>query len=183
MKICRFMAMLVLCFLGNNAWGAEKLDPFSKITVKSERACFKKMPQDNSSFSLQYKDNVHVCFADSTTVSADQLEVIVQDKTAVERVIFKNNVVVRREHRNVYADNVEIRVHEKLCTLSGHVRVEQLKNGQGELPMCTMCEKARVHWGSDKIELVGCDETPVCTTIELGGKLRLFHKKRSEKTS
>jgi len=161
-------SIVLLCLLFTPCLAKEKTDPFSKITVKSKKALFKKVKDEKSKFHLQYKGDVLVTFADSTTIKSDKLELFVQSSSDsnVEKIIFKDNVHVNRNNQEVWADNAEIIVPKKICELSGHVKIKQTKQKEKDIPLCTECERARIVWGKDEVELVGDDNKPVSTTIE-----------------
>lgn len=167
-------------------------DPFSKITVKSQNAVFQKDKNDESLVHLQYNDDVQVTFADESTVSSDHLEIFVRtgslkkdEKTGpdVEKVVFKDNVCMDRKNQKVRADIVEVFTADKRCELHGHVKIEQIKQAERDVPLVTKCERAELRWDSEEIELIGTDRRPVSTVIELGGKFGLLQKKDKEKTT
>jgi len=162
------------------------IDPFSKITVKSKNAIFQKDEVDKSTIRLQYKDNVQVTFADSTTVSSDKLEIFVATEKSkkfehssadVKRVVFKNNVRMNRQNQKVQADEVEVIVSDERCELRGHVKIEQVKVTDKDIPLTTECDRAQIAWNSQEIQLIGSERKPVSTVIELRGKLRKFRRK------
>jgi len=167
---------------------APSKDPFSKITVKSQRALLSKNKKDSSRFCLQYKTKVFVTLADSTTVSSDLLDVFVNTKktkegtaSGVERIVFKDRVKMDRENRHIKADTVEILAQEKLCMLKGNVIIEQKNDGKKSIPVVTKCERAQFSWEKDEVELVGSETKPVRTKIELGGRVQAKREKKAEK--
>lgn len=166
--------LVFLFFVITPCFAEEKKDPFSKITITSQSAFFGKAGP--SLFNVQYKKDVLVTLADSSTIKSDLLEASFRGKEALEKIVFKNNVFVTREHRKISADYVELIIEEKMCKLKGHVKIEQKKTDK-DVPLITECEEALVKWESDELTLVGSESSPVNTTIELGGKLRLFGKK------
>lgn len=157
-------------------------DPFKKITVTSQNATFQKDKKNKSTIYLQYSDKVHVKFADSSTVSSDKLEIFVE-KGDAKKIVFKNNVRMNRNNQKVRADLVEVLVGEKRCDLRGNVRVEQVKKKENDVPIVTECAHARLKWEDEEVELVGSDKSPVSTTIQLGGRLRVLQKKNKKKTT
>lgn len=166
------------------------VDPFSKITVKSCSATFQKKKDATGIFCLKYKKNVHVTFADDTTISSDFLDVFVKNKKMkkldekakpeLDRVVFKDNVKVNRKNQKVQADKVEVFVEKKLCKLEGNVKVEQFKQDKKDIPIVAECEKAYIHWEDDEITLEGDDENPVSTTIELDRDAKFISKKMKQ---
>ena len=179
-------SLLLLPALASVQLEALSKDPFSKITVKSQRALLSKSKNDSSRFCLQYKTNVSVTLADSTTVSSDILDVFVNTKkdkeegtSDVEKIVFKDRVKMNRENRHIKADMVEIFAQEKRCMLKGNVVVEQKNDGKKSVPVVTRCEQAQFFWGKDEVELVGSETKPVCTKIELGGRVRAKQEKKA----
>jgi len=156
------------------------VDPLSKVIVKSQSATIQKDRLDTSMICLQYRDDVHVTFADSSTVSADSLEIFVK-KNEAKKIVFKSNVCMNRNNQKVRADVVKLFVEEKRCELRGHVLVEQMKEQENDVPLKTKCEHARLKWDSEEIELVGSEIHPVSTTIEFGGTLRVLRKNKKKK--
>lgn len=168
------------------------VDPFSKITVTSGQAVFKKQKEKKklaggTCFSLQYDTNVCVTFADETKITADHLQILVRvsDKKTkeekkekkekseeVERVLFTDNVCMKQNNRSVIADKVTLLVSEKTCLLRGNVTIEQTKENEKDIPMKTVCQQAKLNWDSDEVALEGSAKKPVSTTIALGGALR-----------
>ena len=68
-------------------------------------------------------------------------------------------------------------VPSNTCMLRGHVKIEQKKQTEKDIPVITQCEQAQVSWNDDEIILSGTETKPVETTIKLRGKLRLFTSK------
>jgi lipopolysaccharide export system protein LptA len=158
------------------------LGSFSKITVTSQTALFKKDKKNSSIVHLKYSKNVHVTLDDGSTVDTDNLDVFVNTKTnGIEKIIFSDKVFVRRGNKKLWADRAELLVVEKLCKLNGHVRVEQLRDEKNDIPVTTECEQAIISWESDEIELSGSAMEPVSTIIKLEGRLRSLSRKNKEK--
>lgn len=186
--VCIYSVIFFICGgLPVFAKGLDGVDPLSKIKVQSQRAFFCRNKENKERFCLQYKGNVFVELADSTTIKADFLEIFVQGKglknlqgtsdTGIEKIIFKHNVFVDRKNRKVRADFAELIVPKKLCKLDGNVLIEQVKEDGDDIHLKTECDTARICLETDKIDLCGTQSSPVDTTIKLDGKLRLFGRK------
>lgn len=178
--------IFLLVFFGALAGGEAfaGTNPFSKITVKSQKAIFQKELADAKDVArLEYSDDVHVTFADKTTVSSDFLEVFVATRpgTEVQRVVFKKNVRMKRLNQKVQADEIEVVVSKKMCELRGNVKVEQVKKKESDVPLKTKCGHATLRWDCEEVELIGSQAQPVSTTIELAGNLRKLQNKKQQK--
>jgi len=176
-----FLINLFFIFLLNitSCFAKESIDPFSKIIVKSDSALFSKDKKDSSLFNLKYKGNVRVSFADSTKITSENLKIFVRTKNSkndIEKIVLEKDVKLNRENRKVQADKVELLVPLSLCKVNGNVKIEQMQNGEKDIPVSTECESAQFRWDKEEIELTGNEEKPVSTTIELGGKLKIFKK-------
>lgn len=179
------MIFLLICFFLVGTVSGD-VNPFSKIQVKSQSAVFKRC-KDSDLFCLQYKTNVHVTFADNTTMTAQSLRVFVKTKhfkkledsseSHVEKVVLQDCVKVNRKNQTVSADKVEILMANKRCYLEGNITVVQRKDGQKGIPVTAKCQKATLHWDDEELTLSGSAHKPVCTTIELHGNVNLWKKK------
>ena len=148
-------------------------DPFSKIKVASKRAVFKRDKNKKKVACMRYLNDVKVEFADGTIIKADFLELFLKtDKKNVERVLFKKGVCMNRVNQTIHADEIEVEVDAKTCDLRGNVEFNQVKNKDGDIPLTTKCEHAKLRWDCDEIELVGSDVHPVCTKIDLSQRAR-----------
>lgn len=186
-----FICFVLFCLVFSFGFGAENIDPFSKITVTSQNAIFEREKKGSSLFRLMYSENVNVVFADSSTVSSDTLEIFMnsekeKDSTSsqLKKVIFKKNVVLTRKNHNIYADNIELAIEKKICKLSGNVKIRQIKQREKDIPFMTECEEALLKWEDEQVTLVGNKQQPVCTTIEVGERLQRperLRKKLEEK--
>ena len=156
-------------------------DPFSKITITSDSAVVRRLKKESDSFSLKYKDNVHVKFADETTIDSGSLKVLLKKKSkeSIEKIIFKKSVFLKRDNQDVHADCVEIVPEKKLCLLTGNVKVTQKelkkldgKENKKNIPFIACANKAKFFWDSEEIQLEGDSKNPVSTIIKLEGKLK-----------
>jgi OstA-like protein. len=178
------MILLFLLLFVSTCSADIKPDPFSKITITS-RSAFLHKTDPKGLFCLHYRNNVFVTLADATTIHADSLKVFVHAQqsgknTEIEKVVFEQGVRIKRENRDVTADKVEILIPKKVCMLVGHVHIQQVKQGEKDVPAVTVCEHAQFSWDTEEFELYGSDTKPIETIIELGGK---FSKKFISKIS
>lgn len=173
---------LVTFFCVESLSGEGPLAPLSKIVIKSQTALFKRDKKDSSNIHLNYSKDVHVTFADGATIDTDNLDAFVNTKdNEIKKIIFCGNVFVKKGNKKLWADRAELIVKEKLCKLDGHVKVEQLKENDKDIPVTTECGHARISWEGDEIELEGSENGPVNTVIKLDGKLRSLSKNSKDK--
>jgi lipopolysaccharide export system protein LptA len=175
--------ILFFSIISANVLAEDKADPFSKITIKSSCATFKKAANNKDLYCLQYKDNVLVKFADDSTISAAVMSIFFKkDKTKeIQKIVLKKNVVLKRPDQEAIADLAEIFVSDKLCKLKGNISITQKGNGKKVVPLKTTCSSARFKWGERELLLLGSRSKPVDTVIELADALkhRVFKRKSS----
>lgn len=179
---------LIFIFFVQNFVHGKRVDPLSKITVKSQSAIFQKDKKNPELVYLKYKERVVVNFADGTTIKSENLKIFLRTKnlknlkngsrSEVEKIIFEKNVKINRKTQKIEANNVEIVIPERTCKLVGNVKVEQIKQEKkSNIPITAECQRANLNWDDDEIVLFGNEEKPVITTIELDGKVKFFRKK------
>lgn len=173
-----------------------KVDPLSKIEIKSNRAFSTPLKQEPGFFLVKYEQDVHVELADKTHITAESLEVIVarnlfaknkKEKTLVSKtattnqtspkvaattqqvksVVLKGNVKINRLNHVVRADRAELLVEKKQCAAQGNVHIAQKRVAQNDIPVVIDSEKAVLDLTSEKLLLVGTEKAPVSTTFEL----------------
>ena len=140
-------------------------------------------------FLLEYKNNVHVKFADGTTIDSNSLKVLMRKKSknSVEKIVFKKDVSLKRvagaQAQDLNADLVELFPEKKLCTLTGNVKVVQHdpKSDKKIIPFATTAHRAQFFWESEQIELEGGEDEPVSTVIKLEGKLKTAKKEKKKR--
>lgn len=179
-----FLASVVLSGV-TFAIPAKKVDPFSKITIKSESATFQKNKGGNELYCLQYKDNVSVKFADNSKITAGILDIFLKkDKTKeVHKIVIRKNVLVRRSGQEAKADLAEIFVSDKLCKLKGNISITQRGDGKKNVPLKATCSSAQFKWSESEILLLGSRSKPVDTVIELADTLKRRAFVKDKKTN
>lgn len=166
-----------------------KVDPLSKIEIKSNRAFTSPLKQDPDFYLVRYEQDVRIDLADKTHMTAEILEVIVARKALkkakndstqnapsqkvatnnqqLKSVVLKGNVKINRLNHSVRSDRAELLVEKKQCTVQGNVHIVQKKNAASDIPIVIDSEKAVLDLTSEKLLLVGSEKAPVCTTFEL----------------
>jgi len=172
---------------------AHSEDPFSEITVSSDKALFKRVEAHPETYRLEYDGDVSVSLADGTIVTSKNLKVFVKtgghgpsravhednflgSEPEVEQVVFLENVEISRKNQKILADRIEIVVPEKCCYAKGHVKIMQESEGEVEVPLQAECAYAQIRWEDDEIFLRGDKNRPVCTRLILGKKINLIKK-------
>lgn len=167
------------------------IDPLSKITIKSSRATCSKNKTDSKDIVLKYLDNVKVEFADLSTVTSQELEVIcnlsktptkvlpekngaksLPEKTTqalsnFKKITFSKNVVINKNEFKATADYADILVDQRLCSLRGNVQIEHKKKSPKDVPVHVKSDAATIRLDSQKILLAGSSKNPVSTVIDL----------------
>ncbi|MBS1988283.1 hypothetical protein JST56_04785 [Candidatus Dependentiae bacterium] len=166
------------------------IDPLSKITIKSSRATCGKNKTDSKDIVLTYLDDVHVEFADHSTVTSQELEVICNlnkspSKTLPEKsgnkssdqkskalsqfkkITFSKHVVINKDEFKATADYADILVDQRLCSLRGNVQIEHKKKSPKDVPVQVKSDAATIRLDSQQILLAGSSKSPVSTVIDL----------------
>lgn len=171
------------------------VDPLSKITIKSSRATCSKNKTDPKDIVLKYLDDVQVEFADHSTVTSQELEVICNlSKTPTKvlpekngakslpqksseksskalsnfkKITFSKNVVINKDEFKATADYADILVDQRLCSLRGNVQIEHKKKSPKDVPVHVKSDAATIRLDSQQILLAGSSKNPVSTVIDL----------------
>ncbi len=184
-KLCSLIVVGLLFSVSVQA----KIDPLSKIEIKSNRAFTSPLKQEPGFYLVRYEQDVRVDLADKTHMTAEILEVVVARKALkkakmgdaqnipaqkvaasnqqLKSVVFKGNVKINRLNHSVRSDRAELLVEKKQCTVQGNVHIVQKKNVANDIPVVIDSEKAVLDLTTEKLLLVGSEKTPVCTTFEL----------------
>jgi lipopolysaccharide export system protein LptA len=175
-------------------------DPFSKIVIESEQATAYKDPENPAVWVLHYDNNVHVSFADNSTIHADHLEVafnVTRDKKQKEKsapsgnfspikptanldtikhIIFKNNVTIANDNRHATAQKATLFLTQKTCNLEGNVVIWQDKKEAKDIPFSVKSDAAQFDFTKDAISFSG---RPVSSSFDLSSTIS--KKKKSKK--
>lgn len=187
MKKTMFGMMLGAAVFGTVAQA--KVDPLSKIEIKSNRAFTTPLKQEPGLYLVRYEQDVRIDLADKTHMTAESLEVIVARKASkkskkdesvsvvgqkittndqqLKSVVLKGNVKINRLNHSVRSDRAELLMDKKQCTVQGNVHIVQKKNAASDIPVVINSEKAVLDLTTEKLLLVGSEKSPVCTTFEL----------------
>lgn len=185
-----------------------KIDPLSKIIITSKSAVCKKDKTQKNRFNFTYHENVLLTFADNSTIQSDDLEIEIdtsknQNKTDLsstttsqnqklkpktqddlskfKKITFNKNLIVKSANRLITADKAELYLAQKICKLSGNIKIEQKKASEKDLPIATECNHAILNLQNDQITFLGREQKPVCTTIILEGHPGLIKKAKTKK--
>ena len=180
----------------------------SKITITSNRATCQKDKTQPQLFIFNYQDNVVVTFADKSTITANQLEVIFEGKdlgkklihdhkitsTAIQAPLSKQNplekfkkitavgnVTLVNQNRTARAQRVELQLAQHLCTLIGNVTIAQKKTTLKEIPITIESDQATLNLQTDELAFAGSESKPVNTTISLDDYEPLHKKSKNSK--
>lgn len=183
------------------AKGQNSIDPFSKINIKSNSAICQKAQTKPNTYFFSYKKNVIVTLADDSTIKADEVEIELDSSnlkgltsntktttsknsnfsSVVKKINFKNNVKLNSKNKKIDANYAEIDLNQKICYLSGDVFIEQIKQDKKDLPITTKCENATLSFQTEELTLIGNQENPVNTIIEIDKTLIKKSKKKKRK--
>lgn len=180
-----------LSFLFVSTMFCLSIDPLAKITIKSSRATCSKSTTDQKDVVLKYLDDVHVEFADHSTVTSQELEVIcnlsksslkaLPEKKAAQavpeksdkalshfkKITFSKRVVINKDEFKATADYADILVDQRLCSLRGNVQIEHKKKSPNDVPVQVKSDVATIKLDTQQILLAGCSKNPVSTVIDL----------------
>lgn len=181
------------------------INPLSKITITSKRASCQKDKAQPQFFIFNYHDNVVVTFADKSTITTDQLEVIFEGKdlekqlttrrqsqrpTAAtsakplekfKKVTASGNVVLTSQNRTATAQTAELLLAQHLCTLNGNVTIQQKKTSPKDFPITIQSNQATINLQTDELLFTGTEATPVNTVISLEDYEPLHKKSKKTK--
>ena len=174
----------------------ETVNPLSKIIITSNRATCQKdiiIPQQ---YVFNYQENVVVTFADKSTITANNLEIVFDGKALgkkeapdttktnfldkFKKIIFCGNVVYTSQSRTVTAKKAELQLAEHICTLTGNVAIQQKKNAPKEIPITIESDEAKLNLQTQELLLSGSLEKPVNTVISLEDYEPLKKKKNTK---
>lgn len=191
--------MIVACSTQVLVLAAGNTDPLSKIVITSTNATCVKNPEQTGSFVFTYQDNVHVTFADQSTVTADSLEIVFdgkhKDSTELANILpqkksslsnfkhitFKNNVCFTSAQRRATANKANFYLQDQRCILEGNVKIWQAKTSPKDVPIAIDSQKAELQLATGQLKLLGTIQKPVSTTIVLEGHPALQKKVKSKK--
>ncbi len=170
------------------------MSSLSKITITSTRATCTKNSINRNLFVFNYYENVTITFADKSTITAQQLEIIFEGKAFCEKNIanhtvadtkkgcvqvkqnplekFKKitasgNVVFNSKNRTAKAKKAELYLAEHLCNLIGDVTIQQKKIVPKDIPITIESEQATINFRTDELTFAGSDSNPVSTVISI----------------
>lgn len=189
--------LLLACIAHLSFISATSTDALSKIVITSTNATCVKNPASKGSFIFTYQDNVHVTFADQSTVTSDSLEITIDgssnDKAKTDtstpkqsglsnfkQIMFKNNVCFTSENRKATARTAHFYLQDQRCILEGNVKICQTKSNSKDVPVTIDSQKAELNLATSQLKVLGTIQEPVSTTIVLTGHPAL--KKRGKKS-
>ncbi len=162
----------------------QAVDPLSKIVVTSTDALCTKNSGKLGLYTFQYRNNVHVTFADQSTITADFLEIVLDTKKAdthksmqapdlnnFKQITLTGNVRITSTHRKASADTARVFLTDQRVVLEGNVKIWQTKQKAHDIPVVIESSKAELSLRSGQAHLLGNAVTPVSTTIVLRDQL------------
>jgi lipopolysaccharide export system protein LptA len=176
-------------------------DPLSKITITSQSAVCNKSKNLPGQYAFIYSGQVKVTFADQSTITSENLEVIFEEKKKnkgvipakpelqvkketpadnFKRITFKNNVQVNYAKRKALADQATIFLPTQRCILEGNVKIWQPKLSPKDVPIVIRSSKAQLSLKDGQVSLEGTSQLPVSTTIVLESHSNLVSKNNSK---
>lgn len=202
-KIKIFILFFISLFFAQLVAG---IDPFSKITITSEKATCKKSDTAKDVFVFNYIGNVVVVLADSSKITSKSLEITLDGKnikifeenktqtkknkaqndsdkkpSQVKKIIFKNNVQILNQNRQACSDTAEINMQENTCKLEGNVKIIQHKTAQKkDTPLNIQSNSALINLKTSEITLLGNSSEPVSTVVELGKGILSSNRKKTK---
>ncbi len=205
-KLSRYACGFVI-LVGNNVFATitavpSKVDPLSKIVITSTSAQCVRDDKKQGNFILTYQGDVHVTFADQSTVTAETLKIVLDgkqgkkiaapgDKKPVEKqqkdvlsnfkqITFKKNVHVVSGQRKAVADMAHFYLPQQRCVLEGNVKIWQTKQKPDDVPVAVQSQKAELFLQTGAFNFIGTAKVPVNTTIVLEDHPALKNKKDSK---
>lgn len=191
------MIKAILLFVLFSVYSAHAVDPFSHIKITSNKATCQKSKDSCHTFVFNYIDNVAVLLADSSHITSDMLEIILDSKNVkaldkannhksknlshIKKITFKKNVSFSNQNRNAQADSAIINILENTCLLEGNVKIKQLKAKQNDIPLEVQSSQALINMKTSDVTLLGSNRDPVSTVIELGKNILSPDKKQHNK--
>lgn len=199
LRFFKYHFLFMAIFAYTTSMWAVGTDALSKITITSTNATCVKDPSSQGSFIFTYHDNVHVTFADQSTVAADSLEIVIdgksKDKTdpvkptlskqsslsSFKQIVFKNNVCFTSDHRKATAQTARFYLQDQRCVLEGGVKIWQAKRNPKDVPIAIDSQKAELNLATGQVKMLGTEQQPVSTTILLEGHPALQKKEKKSK--
>jgi lipopolysaccharide export system protein LptA len=180
------------------------INPFSKITITSQKATCQRDISAHNVFLFNYINNVQVIFADGSKITSEKLKIIFSGENIVKgdkkisvaytvtpkkdffsrfkKIIFLNKVCLISQNRLAFADYAELFPKEKICKLKGHVKIQQTKVEKRDVPIVIESSQAMLNLETKELSFVGSLSQPVSTVIELDDCINLdSHGKESVK--
>lgn len=172
-----------------------KSDPFSKISISSDRAQGAPDVHDKKAYRLTYQDSVKAEFADGSFVTADELAVCFdlhktptggkgsQEESKalpLKQARFSGSVCVKRQGQHIVADRLEVVPQKRLCHLEGNVIIKQEKAGDKGFPVEMKSDKATLNLETGDVTFEGSPKKPVKTVLDLSSK-PLFKKQKKKR--
>ncbi len=170
----------------------QAVDPLSKIVVTSTDAICTKNPGKSGLYTFQYRHNVHITFADQSTIAADFLEIVLDTKKTgahkniqtpdinnFKQITLTGNVRLVSTHRKASADTARVFLTDQRVVLDGNVKIWQSKQKARDIPVVIESSKAELSLLSGQAHLLGDALTPVSTTIVLRDQFSSRHSPHS----
>jgi lipopolysaccharide export system protein LptA len=182
------------------------IDPFSHIKITSNKASCQKSKNDPHTFIFNYIEKVNVTLADGSKITSDFLEIILNSSginlnenlekstkhkkrrphksnklTNVKKITFRDNVHISNKNRIACANSAIINLLENTCLLDGCVKIKQAKGKQNDVPLDVESTQALIDLKTSEITLLGSQQTPVSTVIELDKSILSPNKKHTKK--
>lgn len=176
---------------------AQKIDPLSKIIIKSKNLKFENKTSNEADSIIRYEGLVSVVLADNTKINSDLLEVTIdkslmssnkekkeetvleskKDKSSkIKKIFFEGNLTIESANRNARAEKAELIFNEKKVYLKNNVEIIQKKEKPKDLPIVIKGEEVMLDLQSNDVVVMGSDKKPIETTIELEGYPGLLKK-------
>lgn len=171
------------------------LNPLSKIVITSNRATCQKDKIIHHQYIFNYQENVLVTFADKSTITANNLEIIFEGndlgekKTTLadspkinpdpnkppksnfldkfKKITLSGNVNFSGQNRTATSDKAELQLATNVCTLIGNVIITQRKTTSKEVPITIESSEAKINLKTQELLLSGVENKPVNTIISL----------------
>lgn len=208
-QITLFLIILLSSWLQFSvASPVDSKNPLSKIVITSAKATCQKDTTNPHHYIFNYQEDVVVTFADQSTITAKNLEIVFDGKNLkksgtkktsapekvmtdqpkdafldkFKKIIFSGKVMYTSQNRNLQADKAELKMNEHLCTLSGNVTISQKKTKAKEVPVTIASNEATLNLQTQELTLAGSPEKPVNTVISLEDFEPLKQPQKNKKT-
>ncbi len=182
---------LMLCLTCSASLFCQSLsiDPFSRISITSERATCKRISKQQ--YNCLYENNVIIKLADDTTVTATSLALVfdkkakvegAKEKTTLQTATLDGNVLLKNKKYTARARSAVINVQTKTCTLKDDVQINQKKVDLKDIPLEVASSQATINLATQALTFEGSKDQPVQTTLILEGHPSLTSVKRKKKS-